>query len=234
MTTPASGQISMGDVNLETNLSTEMSNFFATSLVGGLGGLMYHNLAMGPSNTQTAKQAIYDPFSIGASGTNLNLTAWYNYSQTPNLTLTFTITNNNADNNIDYIISLFSPSLGSYTQIYMSNISPASSTTETDYTATVTVNPSNFPDGLYKIAFEATASYLGPPPPPGGPILVSASAFDPDGAGTPGNVRIVPPSIPSFNQNTPLSRFFLVYGNIAGATAGIYVNKRTEFTVTFS
>lgn len=234
MPTPASGQISMGDVNTETSLTQSMNNYFASSLLGGLGGLMYHNLAMGPSNTQTARQAIYDPFSLGASGQNLALTAWYNYDQTPTLILSWSLTNNNVNNNVTVDIQIYDPASATSTGFPGGNIMlPAGggNDTQTNFDTGIVINSTNFANGVYELSFNMSAMYIGPPPPPGAGVSGNtASASDTDNVGA-GTVRAVT-NPAAFDQNNPITGARYVYGNISGS--GIYVNKRTTFSMTFN
>jgi hypothetical protein len=238
MPTPASGSISMQDVNTETNFTMSMYNFYSTSSVGGAGGLMYHNLAMGPSNAQTAKQAIYDPFNAGASGANLTLSGWYNYNQTPNCILDINLINNNTENDLAVDIFLRDPAT---TTDYAINGNPynlintnGSDVGLTDFDTGVSMNSTNFTAGVYQILFNITANYIGPPPPPGGGVTGNTtSAADTDGVG-PGTVRtFTPTSPPNFDAFTPIIGVALVRGNITGNN-GIYINKRTTFTITFN
>ena len=238
MPTPAPGNpISMGDVNVETNLVTDMYVFFSTSQVGGGGGLMYHNLTMGPSSAQTAKQAVYDPFSVGASGTNLNLGAWYNYSQTPNGIIDINLINNNTDNTIDVDIFLRDPTGADYgingNPFALSEFGGLSPTrTETDWDTGVSMNTGNFTSGIYQIVFNISCNYIGPPPPPGGGVTGNTTtASDTDGVGA-GTARFTT-APPNFNMFNPLNGVPLVRGNIT-ANDGIYINKRTTFTLTFN
>ena len=237
MTTPASGQISMQDVNNETNLNTNMYNFYSSSQVGGAGGLMYHNLAMGISSSQTAKQAIYDPFNTGASGSNLLLSGWYNYNQTPNCILDITLINTNLENNLTVDIFLRDPAT---TTDYAINGNPynlinnnGSNVGLTDFDTGVSMNSTNFTTGVYQIVFNVTATYILPfPPPPGGGVTGNATAAsDTDGVG-PGTTRVTT-NPPNFNSLNPLIGVPLVRGNIT-ANDGIYINKRTTFTLSFN
>jgi hypothetical protein len=234
MTTPSSGPISMNDINVETNLVTDMYYIFSSAQVGGLGGLMYHNLNMGISNAQTAKQAVYDPFSTGASGTNLNLSAWYNYSQTPNIILSWNITNNNTNNNVNVDIQIYNPATGTSTGFAGGNLSLNASggnSTQTNFDTGIAANVTNFANGVYELSFNMSAMYIGPPPPPGtGVQNNTASASDTDGVGA-GTTRVaVNPT--GFSQFSPITGARFIYGNITGN--GIYANKRTTFSMTFN
>ena len=237
MPTPASGQIAMSDVNAETNATETMYNFFSLSQIGGAGGLMYHNLTMAPGNTTIARVAIYDPFTSGAGGTasDLKLSNWYNYNQTPNGILTFSFTNNNIENDIQVSIYLRDP-VGVVD--YLINGSPftfpaATGLTQyTDYDTQVVMDSTNFTGGIYQIVFDISATYVGPPPPPGGGVTGNTtSASDTDNVG-PGTTRTTT-NPPNFDMTSPIPGAVLVRGNITGNN-GIYINKRTTFDIVFN
>lgn len=225
MPTPASGQISMNDVYLETNLTRSLVNFYNSSAVGGLGGLMYHNLAMG-SGSQTAANAIWARYN---ATDDYILSNWYNYSQTPNLVMTFTITNNNANYDVVCDISIYDPNTVTRTNVYTANVPSGSFDTQTDYATTFVVNTGNLGSGVYEIHCNVSCTYLGLPPGPG-VINNITTASDSDAVG-PGTVR-VPNAVPNFDEFNPLTNVPIVQGNISGT--GIYANKRTTFTVTFN
>jgi hypothetical protein len=235
MPTPSSGAISMQDVNTETNLNTNMYNFYSSSQVGGAGGLMYHNLAMGISSSQTAKQAIYDPFNTGASGSNLLLSGWYNYDQTPNGIMDVILINNNTEN--DITVDMFLRDPATPTDYPAGNFNLAntngSDVNTANYDTNVVMNATNFTAGVYQIVFNITATYILPfPPPPGGGVTGNTTAAsDTDGVG-PGTARVTT-NPPNFNSINPLIGVALVRGNITGNN-GIYINKRTTFTLTFN
>ncbi len=233
MPTPSPGNpISMDDVRIETNWTRSMYNFFQFSTVGGLGALMYHNLAMGPSSSQTAKEAVYDPFSVGASGTNLNLSAWYDYNQTPNIILSWNITNNNTLNDVTVDIQLYDPASTNYTGFPGGNFTLAAgggNDTQTNFDTGIAANSTNFANGTYEIAFSTSAMYIGTPPPTSVQNNTT-TASDTDGVGA-GTARATT-NPAAFDQNTPVTQAPYVQGTISGA--GIYVNKRTTFTMTFN
>ena len=232
----------MDDVSTEIGLgvSANMNNFYTVSLGGGLGLGMYHNLAMGPGNNLTYKTAIYDPRSLGASGENLKLGNFYNYSQTPNIRLSWNITNNNADNNVNVTIYLYDSATTTYRPITppappgLNLNAGGGNSTETDYDTGVAADPTNFANGVYQIAFDTSAMYIGPPPPPGAGVSGNTiSASDTDGVGA-GIVRNTTTPA-NFDQFNPIFNAPYVRGNIPGGTGdGIFVNKRTTFSITFN
>jgi len=188
--------------------------------------LMYHNLAMGSTNSQTAKQAIYDRY---AAGTNLNLGNWASYNNEPNIILTWTITNNNTDNNINgtlYIIDTSGTSFWNYTF----NVNAGGGTdNQTNYDTGISVSVINT---KYAIALDATAMFIGPPPPPGGGVTGNTTAAtDTDGVG--GGTARFTFNPANFDMNNPLPQQFIVNGT-AGGTADIALNKRTSFDIVFN
>lgn len=243
MTTPTSGQIAMSDVGTETGLIEDMYNFFSISQVGGGGGLMYHNLLMGPSNSITAAQAIYDPFTAGPTGgpQNLELSAWYNYSQTPNGILTFSFDNQNLENDITVTVYLVDYTTTPFTYFQIGNPVPTTFflaagsgiVNYNDYDTGVAMNTTNFTSGVYVIAFDISANYVGPPPPPGTGVLnntTSASDTDNRGAGT----ARATTNPPNFDMTSPITQASLVRGNVGPSSIGIYINKRTTFDLVFN
>lgn len=188
--------------------------------------LMYHNLAMGVTNTQTAKQAIYDNYN---NGTNLNLGNWASYDNEGFLILTWTITNNNIENSIMGNIHVVDTS---FTSIWSYNYNVAAgggTDNQTNYNS-VLINTMNT---KYAIALDATAMYVGPPPAPGGGVTGNTTAAtDTDGVGG-GTARFVynPVNFDAFNPIQPMQ---MIVNCTNGATADIAVNKRTSFDIVFN
>lgn len=240
MPTPSTGALSMQDVQNETGINTKMYDFFAISQVGGGGGLMYHNLGMGPSNVQTAKQAVYDPFVAGTTGgpQNLPLGAWYNYSQTPNGRLNMTFTNNNTNFDIVCTIYLTDPTSAFSQAVYTTPTLTAAggNDVQVNYDTGLPMDTTRFTSNIYYIEMSCTAAVTFPPPPfPPYPAInttVGATPTDTDGVGA-GTVRNRNAGIPPFDDLTPLNQIWIVRGNITGVN-GIYINKRTTFDVTFA
>ena len=253
MPTPATGPISMGDVNTETNWTQSMYNFYNFANFGGNGTLQYHNLEMGPSNTQNAKTLIYDPVSIGASGQNLKLENWYNYYQGATGRFNISLFNNCTDNDVLvelYVADLYQSPV-TYLRVWGPDNGPGGANTaynlvlnngsdfsQTEVDIGVAMTVSNFPSGTYVIFADLSATYYAPPPPPppGPPTTVSGSgsASDTDGVGA-GTTRTLNAGGIVFDAANPVAKVPIVTGNIPGGTGdGIYVNKRTTFSITFT
>jgi len=230
MTTPIAGNpISMNDVYNETNLNRNMDNFFDVANVGGGGGLMYHNLAMGLSSNLTAKSAIYDQYN---SGTNMNLSYWYNYTQDANMIISWKFTNNNTENDVDVNLG-FSDGNPASTQNFVALSLPSAGgqDIQDDYNTNLPAN-TTFPGGLYDVRCDVSAFFVGGGRPPGAGVNNNnTSASDTDGVG-PGTARGVQ-NIPNFDSFNPLTQVLIVDGNISGANL-IYINKRTTVNVDFN
>jgi hypothetical protein len=228
MPTPSPGNpISMNDVYLETNLTRSMDNFFDVANVGGGGGLMYHNLGMGPAGSQTAADAVWSRFN---AGTDMNLSAWYNYTQDADMHFTYNFKNNNTENLVN--VDLFFDD-GTVTSPFpvASFTVPDSGGTQNAEISTGLLANSNFPGGLYIIVANFSATYIGGGPPPGGGVSGNtANASDTDGVG-PGTFR-QGNAPPAFDANNPITFMIIVEGNISGAS--IYNNKRTTLDVEFN
>ena len=101
MTTPSSGAISMNQVDNElafVGSNESMAGFYGIAPNTGGSALMFHNLSMAPGNATTAKTAIWDNYN---AGTNYKLSNWYNYTRDAQVVMTYTITNNSA-NQVDF------------------------------------------------------------------------------------------------------------------------------------
>jgi len=242
MPTPNFGTpIKMSDVQNETNLTPNMFNFFSSSQIGGLGGLMYHNLGMGVTGNATAKQEIYNPFVAGPTGgpVNLSLGAWYSYSQTPNMVFDIFITNNSVNYDVTTDVYIYDPSSAT---AYGINGNPfttvntnGSDVTLPDYDTGVVANTTNFANGYYQINLTINITYIGvllPEPGLGNATPNTLTSSDTDGAGPPGTVRNSVNIPAMFSPGNPFNYASAITGNIAGNN--IYVNKRTTFTLTFN
>jgi hypothetical protein len=225
MPTPSSGQISMGDVSTETTAVATMESFFQISNVAGGGGLMYHNLLMGPGNNLTAKQAIYDVYT---AGTNFELSAWYNYNHDPNILLDFNFTNNNPDYDIGIQVYV-SDGINDYL-VLGTNLPPGSPPYQAQDFDTMVSTSTVGLQGYY-LKIDANANYLGPPPPPGPGVngnTTSASDVDAVGAGTT-RTTVNPGNFDEFN---PLAIQIVAAGvNLA---TEIPINKRTLLELVFN
>lgn len=244
MTVP-SGDLSMNDISTVTGLTPTIDNFFSVSLVGGAGGLMYHNLGMGLSNNLTAKQAIYDPYNLGQ---NYELSAWYNYSSTGNgangggggMMLNMTFNNNNSSFDVQYSIFLREPGTANSYNVYNYTgwLTNGTSDVQINFDTLLAADTGRFAAGVYTIEMSAFAQQaVGPGSTyPGPPFVVtpSVTASDTDGVG-PGTFRNAgaPGTFNDIAPPGPLNQTMIVEGNITGNN-GIYINKRTTFTIDFN
>jgi hypothetical protein len=214
----------MGDVSTETGATQNMDNFFDLANIGGLGGLNYSNLAMGPSANLSAATAIYTPFAAGA---NLPLSNWYSYTQDEAIVWEFYIENQTADYIIDISLEIYDGS--AYTGVQANSISPSGAWQDT----IGTVAPSTLSGGEYRVAASISSSYVGGGRPPGPGSSGTVSPYDPDNVG-PGTFRTSPANVPFFDPNNPLANLILVDGNIGTGSVYIYSSKRTGFDIYFS
>jgi hypothetical protein len=241
MTTPSSGPISMGDVSTEIGGATEsMNNFYSLSLGGGLGLGQYHNLAMGPGNNLTYKIAIYDPKSIGSTGENLKLENFYNYNQNPNGIFDIDLTNNAGTIvNCQFFLGPTGLTTAPGAPFFTASLAAVGGTGgATNFDSNVSMTGANFPDGVYNIYMTADSVPPPPfpPPPPPPTINATGSASDTDNVGA-GLFRVINTGAIAFDYTSPLPFLPIVQGNIgAGGAAGtgIFVNKRTTFSITFA
>ena len=217
-------------LNFSGNPQTKMSLFYSSSLYtasawNDTNCLMYHNLAMGVGAVNTAKQSIYDNLNALS---NLNLgNNWGSYTPEPNIILTFNLSNNNP--NYDVNITLYLSDGTTNYQFYNTTLLGAAvppQASETNYNTNVLVSTIN---SKYEIVLDASAFYAGIPPGPGlNGNTTTASDTDNVGGGT---IRTANgPS--SFNEFTPLSNFVIVRGD--NNSTRIALNKRTTFNVTFN
>jgi len=224
MSTPSFGPISIGDVSTETGATQTIDNFFDLANVGGLGGLNYSNLAMGPSANLSAATAIYTPF---AAGVNLPLSNWYSYTRDEAIVWEFYIENQTADCIIDVGLEIYDGS--TYTGILANSISPSGVWQDT----IGTVAPSTLTGGNYRVAASISSSYVGGGRPPGPGSSGTVTPYDIDGVG-PGTIRTSPAGVPFFDPLSPLPNVILVNGNIGTGSVYIYSSKRTGFDIYFS
>ncbi len=244
MTTPASGEISMTDINSELDLLTPAENmrlksdFYNTANTGGGNGLMYHNLNMASGNATSAKVAIYDPLTANA---NMTMSNWYNYTRNIERVMTYLITNNSSYNdNISVVIW----DTNNITQgtIYNNTVNANSNTgTQTVNTGLLTLtDPLGQMTSGYRVAVNNVT--FGTPPGFGQTFTVSlsvASASDTDGVGA-GTTRTIGYSLGSYTEDGPNfpppppptpytpAKATDTSGNL------IYVNKRTTFEITIT
>jgi len=215
----------MGALNFSGTPQTNISLLYSSSIITAstattLNSLMYHNLFMGSGASQTAKQAIYDTFN--------SVLNWGSYDSDPYITLTWTITNNNIDNNINGNIFIYDTSATQIWNYPFNTMAGGGTDNQTNFT-TIQVSTINT---KYLIALDATAFYTGPPPPPGGGVTGNTvSATDTDGVGG-GTARFTFP-IPNFDAFNPLTAQRIINGT-NNAVANIALNKRTSFDIVFN
>jgi len=234
-TVPSAGtQTSFSDVQAALNFvgspQTALTFLYSSSIITAstattINSLMYHNLAMGAAAGSTAKQAIYDTFNVG---TNFNLgTNWGDYNSDPNMRITFTVTNNNTENDIMGAIYI-SDGTNDY-NVYNYNVTAGGGTdNQTDYDTMLAVSTVN---AKYFIKIDANAMYVGPPPPPGGGVTGNTtSASDSDGVGG-GTTRTTFNPV-NFDMFSSITGQIIVSGHNVGT--GIALNKRTSFDIVFN
>ena len=188
---------------------------------------MYHNLSMGPGASQSAKVAVFDRFN---AGTDMNLSAWYNYTQDADMHFTYNFLNNNTENNVDVNLFFDDGTVTAPQPVASFSVINNGGTQNAEILTGLPAN-TTFPGGLYIIVADLSAFFIGPGRPPGSGVSGNtASASDTDGVG-PGTFRQAnnPPAFDSFN---PITFFIIVEGNISGAS--IYNNKRTTLDVEFN
>ena len=243
MTTPASGAISMEEINIELDLILSgfpeklKGDFYNTANTGGGTGLMYHNLNMDTNNTTSAKVAIYDPLNANS---NMTISNWYNYTRDIGMVMTYLITNSSSyDVNINLVI--WDQNNTSQGTIFNNSVNASSNTgTQTVDTGALTIT-GGMSSG-YRVAVQ-NVTFTGPPG-PGQTFSVSLSvdsASDTDGVGA-GTTRTTY-SLGSYSESTwagppapPPPPPTPYTATKAADTSGnlIYVNKRTTISITIS
>jgi len=238
---PASGQISMIDINSELDLLNPATNIdlkadlYNVANTGGGTGLMYHNLNIASNNTTSAKVAIYDPLTANA---NMSISNWYNYARDIGMVMTYLITNNSSyDVNIGLVI--WDTNDSSQGTIFNGTVNASSNTgTQTVNTGLLTQS-GQMPSG-YRVAVDNVQF----PTPPGAGQTFSvslsvASASDTDGVGA-GTTRTIGYSLGSYTEDGPNfpppppptpytpAKATDTSGNL------IYVNKRTTISITIT
>lgn len=249
MTTPASGAISMIDINSELDLLTPAINIdlkadlYNTANTGGGTGLMYHNLNMDNNNTTSAKVAIYDPLTANA---NMSMSNWYNYTRNIGMVMTYLITNSSAYN-VNFDLVIWDTNDNTQGTIFTGMILGGTNTgTQTVDTGLLTL--SGVMASGYRIAIQNVVFAPGPnPPPPAPPVLppnifsvtiTVDSASDTDGVGAGTTRTTYGPFSYSETQNQPPAPSpptpFTPSKAVDSGGNLIYVNKRTSIEITIS
>jgi hypothetical protein len=239
MTTPASGAISMIDINSELDLLTPAINIdlkadlYNTANTGGGTGLMYHNLNMASNNTTSAKNAIYDPLTANA---NMPISNWYNYTRNTGMVMTYLITNSSSyDVNIDLNIwDTNDNARGTiFTGLITAGFNTGTQTVDTGLLTITGVMASGYRIAVQNVTFAS-------PPGPGQTFSVSlavTSASDTDGVGA-GTTRATyslgsySESGPTFPPTPPTPYTATKAVDTSGSL--IYVNKRTTVSITIT
>ena len=237
MTTPASGAISMEEINIELDLILSgfpeklKGDFYNTANTGGGTGLMYHNLNMDTNNTTSAKVAIYDPLNANS---NMTISNWYNYTRDIGMVMTYLITNSSSyDVNIE--LTIWDQNDTPQGTIVNTTVNASSNTgTQTVNTGLLTITGGGGISSGYRIAVQNVSF----PPPVTSVQTVSISvdsASDTDGVGA-GTTRTTY-GVPGYTESPPPAPPPAPYvASKAVDTSGslIYVNKRTSIEITIS
>ena len=251
MTTPASGTISMEDINIELDLILSgfpnklKGDFYNTANTGGGTGLMYHNLNMDNNNTTSAKVAIYDPLTANA---NMSMSNWYNYTRNIGMVMTYLITNSSSYG-VNFDLVIWDQNDTSQGTIFSGLIITGSDTgTQTVNTGLLTITGGGGISSGYRIAIQNVTFSPGPNPvPPAPPVLPSNtfavtitvdSASDTDGVGAGTTRTTYGPFSYSETQNQPPAPSpptpFTASKAVDSGGSLIYVNKRTTVSITIS
>ena len=249
MTTPASGTISMEDINIELDLILSgfpnklKGDFYNTANTGGGTGLMYHNLNMDNNNTTSAKVAIYDPLTANA---NMSMSNWYNYTRNIGMVITYLITNSSSYG-VNFDLVIWDTNDNAQGTIFTGAIAGGTNTgTVTTDTGLLTL--SGVMSSGYRIAIQNVVFAPGPSPvPPAPPVLPSNtfavtitvdSASDTDGVGAGTTRTTYGPFSYSETQNQPPAPSpptpFTASKAVDTSGSLIYVNKRTTVSITIS
>lgn len=237
MTTPASGQISMEEINIELDLILSgfpnklKGDFYNTANTGGGTGLMYHNLNMDTNNTTSAKVAIYDPLNANS---NMTISNWYNYTRDIGMVMTYLITNSSSyDVNIE--LTIWDQNDTPQGTIVNTTVNASSNTgTQTVNTGLTTITGGGGISSGYRIAVQNVS--FNPPVTSVQTVSISVdSASDTDGVGA-GTTRTTY-GVPGYTESPPPSPPPAPYVASKAVDSGgslIYVNKRTSIEITIS
>jgi hypothetical protein len=234
MALPATGSISLGDIQTELGFSSaNLAQFYDSSDLLGGGALMWHNVygAVGTYNYGIGTSGMFsaiDIYNAYTASSNLTTSLWYNYHQIPEIVFTVDIAHAGSPGDPDIQLELIiNDENGNpmYT-IFAGTINPQSSVS---YPLTVTnsVFVSSSYGGYTFVIQNLTA--LGSP----NSVNCSVSAYDSDGAGPGQNRDAYNPPINPFDIFTSPQTFTCCEdATLSGKL--IAINKRTTIEIVFS
>ena len=227
--------IGINNVASELGLATySMSQLYATCMVSGYGGLMYHNVddpinqttpyGMGISSNLDAKVAIYDPYNTGSKD-NLKMSNWYNYYQDIEIVYDVEIYNSSS---FDVTLTLWLRDQDTVNQfkIFSGTIPPSTSEkfnkycAQGFYTSASTGGYDFYIDSLTTNAQSLLGQFV---------FMADPTVFDTDNVGA--NVNRTGYAAPTnpFDDNTKAQSFVVCDDN--GSL--ISINKRTTVIIEF-